>query len=54
MGYTVFTFKRWHVYNPLVFDEMVKALAKRLGKRIRPLTAKQSFARDALRKQLLG
>ena len=54
MGYTVFTFKRWHVYNPLVFDEMVKALAKRLGKRIRPLTVKQSFARDALREQLLG
>ena len=54
MGYTVFTFKRWHVYDPLVFDEMAKALAKRLGKRIRPLTAKQSFARDALREQLLG
>ena len=54
MGYTVFTFKRWHVYNPLVFAEMVKALAKRLGKRIRPLTAKQSFARDALREQLLS
>ena len=53
MGYTVFTFKRWHVYNPLVFDEMVKALAKKLGKRLRPLTAKQSFARDALREQLL-
>lgn len=53
MGYTVFTFKRWHVYDPLVFDEMVKALAKKLGKRIRPLTAKQSFARDALREQLL-
>lgn len=53
MGYTVFTFKRWHVYDPLVFDEMVRALAKRLGKRIRPLTAKQSFARDALREQLL-
>ena len=54
MGYTVFTFKRWHVYNPLVFDEMVKALAKRVGKRIRPLTVKQSLARDGLRKQLLG
>ena len=54
MGYTVFTFKRWHVYNPLVFDEMVKALAKKLGKRIRPLNTKQAFARDALRKQLLG
>ena len=53
MGYTVFTFKRWHVYSPLVFDEMVRALAKRLGKRIRPLNAKQSFARDALREQLL-
>lgn len=53
MGYTVFTFKRWHVYDPLVFDEMVKALAKKLGKRIRPLTAKQSFARDSLREQLL-
>ena len=53
MGYTVFTFKRWHVYNPLVFDEMTKALAGKLGKRIRPLTAKQSLARDVLRKQLL-
>ena len=54
MGYTVFTFKRWHVYNPLVFDEMVKALAGKLGKRIRPLTVKQSIARDALREHLLA
>lgn len=54
MGYTVFTFKRWHVYKPLVFDEMAKALASKLGKRTRPLTAKQSFARDVLREQLLG
>ena len=54
MDYTVFTFKRWHVYNPLVFDEMARALARKLGKRIRPLTSKQSFARDALRAQLLS
>lgn len=53
MGYTVFTYKRWHVYNPLVFDEMARALAKRLGRRVRFLTPKQSFARDALREQLL-
>ena len=53
MGYTVFTFKRWHVYNPLVFDEMARALAKKLGKRIRPLTPKQSLARDSLRERLL-
>ena len=53
MGFTVFTFKKWHVYNPLVFDEMVRALASKLGKRIRPLTVKQSFARDTLHEQLL-
>ena len=53
MGYTVFTFKKWHVYNPLVFDEMAKTLAGKLGKRIRPLTVKQSLARDSLREQLL-
>ncbi|MBQ9068011.1 MAG: DUF559 domain-containing protein [Eggerthellaceae bacterium] len=54
MGFTVFTFKKWHVYDPLIFDEMVRAVAKKLGKRIRPLATKQAFARDALRKQLLG
>lgn len=54
MGFTVFTFKRWHVYDPLVFDEMARSLAKKLGKRIRPLTTKQALARDVLRKQLLS
>ena len=54
MGYTVITFKRWHLYNPVVFDEMAEALARKLGKRIRPLTVKQAFARDSLRAQLLA
>ena len=54
MGYTVFTFKGWHMYNPSVFDELVKALAGKLGKRIRLLTMKQSIARDALREHLLA
>ena len=53
MGYTVFVFKKQHVYNPIVFNSMVEALAKRLRKRIRPLTTKQAFARDDLRAQLL-
>jgi very-short-patch-repair endonuclease len=54
MGYTVFTFKKWTVYNPLAFSEVADTLARKLGRRMRPLTAKQSFARDALREHLLG
>ena len=53
MGYTVFVFKKQHVYNPLVFDKMAATIAARLGKRIRPLTFKQSLARESLRYELL-
>lgn len=54
MGYTVYTFKRWHVYDNAVFAEMVESMASKLGKRIRPLTKKQALARSSLRGQLLS
>ena len=54
MGFTVFVFKKQHVYNPLVFERMVSAVAAKLGKRIRPLTLKQQIARESLRAELLG
>lgn len=54
MGYTVFVFKKQHIYNPLVFATMAETVAAKLGKRIRPLTLKQELAREALRKELLG
>ena len=52
MGYTVHRVKKHQVYNPEVFDAFAQMLAKALGKRIRPLTLKQSYARDALRAYL--
>ena len=54
MGYTIFIFKKQHVYDPPVFDKMAKTVAKKLGRRIRPLTLKQSLARESLRSELLG
>jgi very-short-patch-repair endonuclease len=54
MGYTVFVFKKQHVYNPLVFDKMVSTVAAKLGRRIRPLSLKQQLARERLREELLG
>jgi len=54
MGYTVMQVKRHQVYNPLAFDNVATAIAKKLGKRVRPLTVKQSFARDRLREELLA
>ena len=54
MGYTVYIIKKRQVYNPLAFDGAVRAIAKLMGKRIRPLTAKQQYARENLREELLG
>ena len=54
MGYTVFVFKKQHIYNPLVFDKMALTVAAKLGKRVRPLTLKQQVAREMLRSELLG
>ena len=53
MGYTVHVVKKRQVYNPLMFGETVRVIAKLLGKRLRPLTLKQEYARENLRKQLL-
>ena len=53
MGYTVLQVKKQQVYDPLAFDGFARALARRLGKRIRELTPKQALAREALREQAL-
>ena len=53
MGYTVQTVRRQSVYDPVAFDKFAQTLAKRLGKRVRPLSAKQQYAREELRAALL-
>lgn len=54
MGYSVIKVKKQHVYDPLVFGSFAETLAKRLGKRLRPLTSKQEFSRENLRETLLS
>lgn len=54
LGYTVVAVKRQHVYDPIAFEGFATMLAKKCGKRVRPLTAKQQIARDLLRAELLG
>ena len=49
LGYTVYRFKKQHIYDPVLFDRLALALAKRLNVRVRPLTPKQVHAREALR-----
>lgn len=53
LDFTVFTVKKQLIYDPLAFDAFALMLARKLGKRIRPFTAKQRIARDALRYSLL-
>ena len=54
MGLTVRIVKKQQLYNPLAFDSTTKAIAKLLGKRLRPLTPQQRHAREELREELLG
>ena len=54
MGYTVITVKKQHVYDPLAFEGFAKLVAERCGKRLRPLTLKQRYARENLREALLN
>lgn len=54
MGFTVHIIKKRQIYNPLAFDGAARTLAKQLGKRLRPLTLKQQYARDNLRSELLS
>lgn len=54
MGYTVHVIKKRQLYDPLAFDGAVRALAKKLGKRLRPLTLRQQYARENAREALLG
>ena len=49
MGYTVYQLKKQHVYNPIMFDGIANTIAAKLGKRVRPLTSKQVYAREELR-----
>ena len=53
LGYQVETLKKQDVFDPIAFDHFANMLAKRLGKRARPLTLKQEYAREALRESLL-
>lgn len=53
MGYSVHVIKKRQIYDPLAFDGAATAIAKRLGKRLRPLTLGQQYARDDLRAALL-
>lgn len=54
LGYTVVAVKRQHVYDPITFDGVATMVAKKCGKRVRPLTTKQQLARELLRSGLLG
>lgn len=54
LGYTVVAIKRQQLYDPIAFDGFATMIAKKCGKRIRPLTAKQRISRDLLRMGLLG
>ena len=52
-NYTVLRVNRFQVYNPLAFDTFATSLAKRLGVRRRPESAKHRLAREGLREVLL-
>ena len=53
LGYHVETLKKQDVFDPIAFDGFAAMVAKRLGKRVRPLSLKQQYAREALRESLL-
>ena len=53
MGYTVLTVKKQLVYDPVAFDAFAMMVSAKLGKRVRSLSLKQQFAREALREALL-
>ena len=53
-GYTVRQIKRYQLYNPLAFESFATSIRIFLGVRQRPLTSKQQYAREELRKTLLG
>ena len=53
MGYTVMEIKRQQLYSATAFDAVATRIAQCLGKRIRPLSMGQAFARDDLRRRLL-
>ena len=53
-GYTVMQVKKEQVRSRLALDSVAGAIAQRLGRRVRPLSLSQEFARDGLRRQLLG
>ena len=54
LGYTVVSIKKQQVYDPLAFDNFASMVAEKTGRRIRPLTAKQHYARENLRDALLA
>lgn len=54
MGYTVVAVKKHLIYNPMAFDGLAKMIAKKCGKRLRPLTGKQQLSRELLRAGLLS
>lgn len=52
MGYTVYSVKKQQVYDPVMFDKVARRLAEKFGRKIRPLSPKQSYAREELRSLL--
>ena len=52
MGYTVLRVKKEQAKNALAFDGFAHAIARRLQKRIRPLSLSQEHAREDLRGKL--
>lgn len=53
MGYTVLVVKKQQVYDPIAFASLAEVIAEKCGKRVRPLTLKQQYARENLRATLL-
>ena len=54
LGYHVETLKKQDVFDPIAFDGFATMVATRLGRRVRPLSLKQQYAREALRESLLA
>lgn len=53
-GYTVRILKKQHLYNPALFQEFMETLQRDLDTRKQTLTLDHKFAREKLRKELLG
>lgn len=54
LGYTVITVNRQQIFDPLAFDGFATMAARKTGRRPRPLSLKQQYARQGLREALLS